>query len=141
MTCLGADVVIDYQTENICDRGERFDFILDLWATRSVPQNAALLTPKGRYVMVGGTKKTLLSTVFLGPIWGLVSGTRIRLLSVPPNLAAANRVAELRHRGELEICIDRSFALSDVRQALSDVRQALSWHGEGCALGKVVVTP
>jgi NADPH:quinone reductase-like Zn-dependent oxidoreductase len=54
------------------------------------------------------------------------------VLVVRQGPAAFVPVAEQCARGEIEVHIDRVFRLDEVPQALA-------WHGEGKALGKVVV--
>src|SRR5437588_13032433 len=51
---LGADHVIDYTKEDFTKGDDRYDVIDDLVSTRSLSECRRILTPKGKYVMIGG---------------------------------------------------------------------------------------
>src|SRR5213592_629844 len=51
---LGADHVIDYTKEDFTKGEQRYDVILDNVANHSLSECRRVLTPKGKYVMVGG---------------------------------------------------------------------------------------
>src|SRR6266852_3305404 len=51
---LGADHVIDYTKEDFTKSAERYDVILDNVANRSLSELRGVLTPKGKYVLIGG---------------------------------------------------------------------------------------
>src|SRR6266516_3957560 len=51
---LGADHVIDYTKEDFAKGAERYDVILDNVANHSLSECKRVLTPKGKYVMIGG---------------------------------------------------------------------------------------
>ena len=51
---LGADRVIDYTKEDFTKGSERYDVILDNVANHSLSEFRRVLTPKGKYVMIGG---------------------------------------------------------------------------------------
>ena len=52
---IGADHVIDYTQEDFTKSGQRYDLILDVVANRSIFDYKRALSPKGIYVMVGGS--------------------------------------------------------------------------------------
>ena len=131
MQALGADEVIDYQSQD-WTRLEPFDRVLDLVAHRSVFAYRRSLAPGGRYRCVGGSVRALLRVVTAGAILGRLTGRRIGLLIVKPGPDHFQPFAELCISGAIRIPIDRTFALDAVPQALAHV-------GEGRALGKVVV--
>jgi NADPH:quinone reductase-like Zn-dependent oxidoreductase len=70
--------------------------------------------------------------VTIGAIVGRLTGRRLGLLIVKPGPTHFQPLAELCLSGDLQIHIDRSFPLEEVPEALAH-------HGEGRALGKVVV--
>src|SRR5947208_8839571 len=51
---LGADHVIDYTKEDFTKSDQRYDAILDNVANHSLSEFRRVLTPKGKYVMIGG---------------------------------------------------------------------------------------
>ena len=67
MRSIGADQVIDYTQEDFTKNGQRYDLILDVAAYRSIFDYKRELSPKGIYVMVGGSTARIFQAVFLGP--------------------------------------------------------------------------
>jgi NADPH:quinone reductase-like Zn-dependent oxidoreductase len=128
---LGAEEVIDYRRDDFTRHGP-FDLIVDLVAGRSVFAYRRALARGGRCVMVGGTVRTILRMLTVGALLGVLTGRRLGVLVVRQGPAAFVPVADQCARGEIEVHIDRVFRLDGVPQALA-------WHGEGKALGKVVV--
>src|SRR6266705_1225957 len=51
---LGADHVIDYTKEDFAKTGQQYDVILDNVPNHSLSDCRGVLTPKGKYVMIGG---------------------------------------------------------------------------------------
>ena len=131
MKSLGADEVIDYRSEDFT-KGEPYDLVLDLVAHRSVFAYRRALLPGGQYRCVGGSARALLRVVTVGALAARVTRRRMGLLVVRPGPKAFTPLTERCVTGEIDIHIDRTFALEDVAAALSHV-------GEGRALGKVVV--
>jgi NADPH:quinone reductase-like Zn-dependent oxidoreductase len=130
---LGAEEVIDYRTDDFTRHGP-YDVIVDLVARRSVFAYRRALARGGRCVIVGGTTRALLRMVTVGPLLGLLTGARLGVLVVPQGPAHFTEVAARCASGEVTVRIDRVFGLDEVPEALAR-------HGEGRALGKVVVAP
>ena len=128
---LGADEVIDYRREDFTRHGV-FDVIVDLVAHRSVFAYRRALAKGGRCVMVGGTGRALIRMLTIGPLVGALSGRHLRVLIVKQGPTHFAEVANLCATGAIELRIDRVFPLDEVPAALA-------WHGEGKALGKVVI--
>lgn len=133
MRSLGADEVVDYQREDFT-RLEPFDHVLDLVAHRSVFAYRRALAPGGRYRCVGGSVPTLLRIVTVGAVVGRVTGRSIGVLGVHEGPEHFEPLAQRCAAGEVQIHVDRTFALDDTAEALAHV-------GEGRSLGKVVVVP
>jgi NADPH:quinone reductase-like Zn-dependent oxidoreductase len=131
MTSLGADDVIDYRSQDFT-RGDPHDLVLDNVAYRSVFAYRRSLTRGGRYLCVGGTSRSLLRILTAGFVAGRLTGRRLGVLVVKLGPAHFEPLAELCVSGDLQIHIDSTFTLDEVPQALAH-------HGEGRALGKVVV--
>src|SRR5437660_11083425 len=51
---LGEDAVVDYAKEDFAKSGQRYDVILDNVPNHSLSECRGVLTPKGKYVMIGG---------------------------------------------------------------------------------------
>jgi NADPH:quinone reductase-like Zn-dependent oxidoreductase len=131
MRALGADEVIDYESEDFTRHGQ-FDIVLDLVAHRSVLAYRRSLAPGGRYRSVGGSVPTLLRIITVGALLGRLSGRSIGMLMVKPGPTHFRSLTEMCVSGEIDIHIDEVFPLSETPQALARV-------GDGRALGKVVV--
>ena len=86
----------------------------------------------GDYFMVGGTARTLLRLLTLGSAVGALTGTRLGVLIVRQGPEHFSSLVERIRDGAVRVRIDRVFPLEQVPAALA-------YHGEGRALGKVVV--
>src|SRR6202035_196954 len=134
---IGADEVIDYTKVDFTRTGERYDFILDNVANRSLSDLRRALTPKGTLVPNGGgfNHRWVASggrIIEAKLSFAFVSQSVLTFIASPKqeNLAA---LRELLEAGTVTPVIDRSYPLSDVRQALDHV-------GAGHARGKVVIS-
>lgn len=131
---LGADQVIDYTQENLADRRDEFDLILDLVARRSFWSYRRALRRGGRYVLVGGDLSAILNAAFLGPLFSSAGSRRYGMLVARPNVADHEAVAELVRSGQVRPMIDKTFPLREAPAALAYLEAA---H----ARGKVLVLP
>jgi NADPH:quinone reductase-like Zn-dependent oxidoreductase len=133
---IGADQVIDYTKENFTRRDERYDLMLDNVGSHSISDCLRVLTPKGSYVMVGGSGGGL-----LGPMAGMIQTALIsRFVSqkVLMFLATLNKedltvLKELVEAGKLTPVVDRCYPLTETAEAIRYIEG-------GHARGKVVVT-
>jgi len=132
MRLIGADQVIDYTQEDFTKNGQRYDLILDFAAHHSIFDYKRALSPKGIYVMVGGSMARLFQVVFLGPWISMTWSKKMGLLVHKPNKDLAF-MKELFEAGKVVPVIDR-------RYPLTEVPEALRYFGEGHAKGKVVIT-
>ncbi|WP_454041427.1 NAD(P)-dependent alcohol dehydrogenase [Cellulosimicrobium sp. Marseille-Q8652] len=128
---LGAQEVVDYRRTDFTRTGP-YDLVVDLVAHRSVLAYRRALARHGRCLMVGGTLRTLLRMLTVGPLLGALSGARLGVLLVRQGPRHFGPVADLCVAGEVEIHVDRTFTLAQVPDALTV-------HGTGRAAGKVVV--
>jgi len=134
---LGADEVIDYTKEDVTRRPERYDAVLDIATTRSISALRRVLLPNGTFVQVGAAKNGGWFGVF-GRIIGVM--VRSRLLRQRVVFYVAQTVPEdlvylkdLMESGKLRPVIDRTYPLSEAREAMRYV-------GTGQARAKVVIT-
>lgn len=131
MRLMGADEVLDYRAEDFTQTGP-YDLVIDLVAYRSVFAYRRALAPGGRCFVVGGTTRVLIRMLTVGALVGLVSGTRLGVLAVPTGPAWFEPLAARCAAGEIHVPIDAEYNLVHTREALEH-------HGNGRALGKVVV--
>jgi NADPH:quinone reductase-like Zn-dependent oxidoreductase len=130
---LGADPAIDFTTEDVTTRDERYDLVLDVMASRSFRDWRRVLRPGGRYVMVGGTTPRILETVTAGSLVSLFGSRRYRLLMHRPNARDLAELGGIAERGELSPVIDRTVPLAEVPEAMR-------YFATGQVRGKIVVT-
>jgi len=119
---IGADTVIDYTQEDFTKKAQRYDLILGANGYRPISDYKRALSPKGIYVMSGGSGKQ----TFQG------------MLSVGPWVAKPNHkdlvfLKELLEAGKIKPVIDRSYPFSETADALRYLE-------EGHAKGKVVIS-
>ncbi len=132
MRSIGADQVIDYTKEDFTKNGQCYDLILDFAAHHSIFDYNRALSPKGIYVMVGGSTARMFQIMFLGPLISMTGSKKMRVLMHKSNKDLAF-LKELFEAGKVKPIIDR-------RYTLSEVPEALRYFGEGSAKGKVVIT-
>jgi len=132
---LGADHTIDYTMGDYTRTGERYDWIVDVEAHRSVLQWRHALRPNGVYAALGGSAGWFLQALLQGPAVSIATGKRMGLMLwwKPFNADDVETMKELMAAGKLKPIIDRRFALDEVVEALRHV-------DEGRAKGKVVIT-
>jgi NADPH:quinone reductase-like Zn-dependent oxidoreductase len=132
MRSIGADHVIDYTGEDFTKNGQRYDWILDFAAHHSIFDYNRALSPKGIYVMVGGSTARFFQVVFLGPLISMTTSKQMGILMYKPN-KDLTFMKELFEAGKVKPVIDK-------RYPLSEVPEALRYFGKGHARGKVVIT-
>jgi NADPH:quinone reductase-like Zn-dependent oxidoreductase len=132
MRSIGADQVIDYTREDFTKNGQRYDLILDFAAYHSIFDYKRALSPKGIYVMVGGSSARIFQVMFLGPWISMTGSKKMGILMHKPNKDLAF-MKELFEAGKVVPIIDRCYPLNETAEALR-------YFGEGHARGKVVIT-
>jgi NADPH:quinone reductase-like Zn-dependent oxidoreductase len=130
---LGADHVIDYTREDFTRNGQHYDLILAVNGFRSIFDYRRALTPRGIYVMTGGSKAQLFQALLLGPWISLAGSRKMGALTSTANLKDLLFLKELLESGKIEPVIDR-------RYPLNEVPEAIRYLEEGHAGGKVVIT-
>jgi NADPH:quinone reductase-like Zn-dependent oxidoreductase len=134
---IGADDVIDYTTDDVTRRPERYDVIIDTGGNRSLTDLRRALTPHGTLVIVGGEG---------GGRWLGGFDRSLRAMALSPfvgqqlrALASSERTADLEalrgfiEAGQVTPVIDRLFPLPEAGAAVQYLE-------DGLARGKVVVT-
>jgi len=129
---LGADHVVDFRAQDYTAAGRTYDLVLDLAGHHPVRHSARALAPGGRYLFVGGSVRSLLQVLLLGPLLGARDRKRLRVLAVRTGVRQVAPLVELCRAGVVRTVVDRVYPLAEAPDALRRL-------GEGHALGKVVV--
>ena len=136
---LGADHVIDYAKDDFTKGEQRYDVILDNVANHSLSECRRVLTPKGKYVMIGGGGAN--EQGFLGvmarPLKAMILSPFISqqmgMMMADANQKDLTVLADMMEAGTLKPVIDRTYKLDQVPEAIRYLE-------EGHARGKVVIT-
>ena len=135
---IGADHVIDYTQEDFTRNGQRYDLILAVNGYHPILEYRSSLSPRGVYVMVGGSNAHLFQALFqamlLGPLMSRTGGQKMGSMGIAKiNQKDLAFISELLDAGKVKPVIDK-------RYPLSEAPEALRYLGEGHARGKVVIT-
>src|SRR5437667_1267957 len=136
---LGADHVIDYTKEDFAKATERYDVILDNVPNDSLSDCRRILTPNGKYVMIGGGGPNdsrwvapfgrVIKTMVLSPF----TSQKMGMMMADANGKDLTILADMMQSGKLKPVIDRTYKLNEVPAAIAYLE-------EGHARGKVVIT-
>jgi NADPH:quinone reductase-like Zn-dependent oxidoreductase len=129
---LGADHVIDYTRENFTKNGRHYDVILAANGYHPILDYKRSLTPRGIYVMSGGTGGQMAQAMLLGPLLSRKNGKKLGNFLSTPNKKDLLFLRDLMEAGKLKAVIDR-------RYPLSQVADAIRYLEKGHARGKVVI--
>jgi NADPH:quinone reductase-like Zn-dependent oxidoreductase len=133
---LGADHVIDYTREDFTQGGERYDVIFDGVGNHALSACRRVLTPKGRFLIVGAPKDI-----------GSALMRALKAVALSPFVSQSLLVVMARRNKEdLIAMIDLMVAkkvtpVLDRTYPLSETAEAFHYMQAGHARGKVVITP
>jgi NADPH:quinone reductase-like Zn-dependent oxidoreductase len=130
---IGADQVIDYTQEDFTKSGQRYDLILAVNGYHPISDYKRALSPKGIYVMIGGSMAQMFQAMLLGPLISMTGSKKMGVLMAKPNKKDLVFMNELLEAGKVVPVIDR-------RYPLSEVAEAIRYLEEGHARGKAVIT-
>ncbi len=127
---LGADVVIDYTTDDFTKNGETYDLILDVVGKMSISACLGSLASRGRYV-----RATIPGLWEIArALWTAVtSSKRIVMGDAGDSLEGLEYLAGLLQTGELQAVVDRHYPLAEIAEAHRYVQR-------GHKRGNVIVT-
>ena len=145
---LGADVVIDYKTQDIAAELSGYDLVLDTQGGATLEKSLQVLKPGGAVISVAGPPDPVFAREF-GANWILIQAMRALSLSIrrkakrrsvtysflfmTANGEQLRELSALVDAGVIRPVIDRVFPFDDTVEALAYVES-------GRAKGKVVVT-
>ena len=130
---IGADHVIDYTKEDFTKNGQQYDLVFAANGYHSLSDYKRALTPKGVYVMAGGTMAQIFQSMLMGSMMSETSGRKMRGVRAKRSQNDLVYIKELFEAGKVKSVIDR-------RYPLSEAAEALRYLGEGHAQGKIVIT-
>lgn len=129
---LGADLVIDYKTDDITKGGKLYDLIMDAAAYRPVSDYKKILRPKGTYVLVGGSGSRAIRVMMLGSILSMTTSKTITSMVSRPDRQDLTFMKGLIEQGKIKPVIDRKYRLHELPEAMKYLE-------EGHARGKIVI--
>ena len=130
---IGADQVIDYTKEDFTKNGRHYDLILAANGYHRILDYRRALSPKGIYVVAGGSPAQMIQALLLGPLISRTGSRKMGAMMARINQKDLAIIKELLETGKVKPIIDR-------RYPLSEVPEALRYLGEGHARGKIVIT-
>jgi NADPH:quinone reductase-like Zn-dependent oxidoreductase len=130
---IGADHVIDYTKEDFTKSGQHYDLIFAANGYHSLSDYKRALTPKGIYVMAGGSKAQIFQAMLMGSLMSKKGGKKMGGVGAKRSQKDLAILKELLEAGRIVPVIDK-------RYPLSETAEALRYLGEGHARGKVVIT-
>jgi NADPH:quinone reductase-like Zn-dependent oxidoreductase len=136
---LGADHVIDYTKEDFTKGNEHYDVILDNVGTQPLSGFRSVLKPNGICVMIGGGGPN--EGKWVGPMARPIKAMLISpfisqkmgMMMADGNKDDLNILADLMQSGKVTPVIDRTYPLSEIREAIRYLET-------GRARGKVIIT-
>jgi NADPH:quinone reductase-like Zn-dependent oxidoreductase len=128
MMSLGADKVIDYQTQDFRQDTERYDFVVDAVDKTSFAGCRPLMRDDGVYTSSGGFEN-----LFLALVTPLFGRKRVRFLRPKDILGNLTVIKDLVERGRFKPVIDRQYPIEKISEAFAYV-------ATGQKIGNVIVT-
>ncbi|HZY05388.1 MAG TPA: NAD(P)-dependent alcohol dehydrogenase [Anaeromyxobacteraceae bacterium] len=132
---LGADHTIDYTGQDYTQGDTRYDLIIDNIGNHSLSANRRVLTPNGRYVMVGAPKGTWIKP--MDRLVAVMIYSKFVHQEMGMMMARASKddlalLAALMQQGKVMPVIDKTYKLSEAAEAMRHLET-------GRARGKIVI--
>lgn len=112
---LGADIVIDYQTQDFTQTENKFQFIFDAVGKSSFGQCKPLLTEKGIYISTELGKNA--ENIFFALTTPILGGKKVLFPMPTINQKDVILLKELVEKGEYKPLIDRHYKLDQIVEA------------------------
>ena len=130
---LGVDHVIDYKKEDFTRNGQRYDLILAVNGYHPIGDYRHSLSPKGIYVMAGGTPTQMFQAITLGPWFSRGGNQKMGMMGTKTNQKDLVFMKELLESGKVVPVIDECYPLEKTVEAFRYFQKV---H----ARGKIVIT-
>ena len=130
---LGADQVIDYTKEDFTKSGQCYDLILAANGYHPLADYKRALTPRGIYVMAGGTASQIFQAMILGSWMSERAGKKMGGFTSRANQTDLVCLKEWIEVGKVKPVVDKCYPLTEAAEAFR-------YLGTGHARGKVVIT-
>jgi NADPH:quinone reductase-like Zn-dependent oxidoreductase len=128
---LGADHVINYNTEDFTRNPKQYDLVLVVNGNQALNTYKRLLTSDGVCVMVGGALSQVIKTMLFGAFMS-IGGRKISSLAAKPNIKDLEFIIKLVENGKVKPVIERTYPLNETADAVKYI-------SKGHARGKVVI--
>lgn len=129
---LGANQCIDYTKEDFFKKPARYDLIVAVNGNYPLLSYKRSLKKDGTYVMIGGSMKQILKSIFFGKLLSLGS-KKMRFLSMKANKTDLEFIANMAEKNQIRSIIEKTYPLEKLALAIETVTL-------GRAKGKVVIT-
>lgn len=133
---IGADEAIDYTREDFTKGSQRYDVILDCVGNHSFSECRRVMTPAGRCMMIGAPHDAsfteIMATLVVGHLQSMFGSQKCISFIAKSSQSDLTLLGGLVADGKLKPVIDKSYRLSEAREAMRHVE-------EGHARGKVIV--
>jgi NADPH:quinone reductase-like Zn-dependent oxidoreductase len=132
----GADLVVDYSSEDFTRLDTKFDLVIDIAGNRSWRQLCRVLTPRARVIVVGGPMGRVvgpLGHVLRIKLRAKVSRRQARFFIAKFNKPDMETLSDMLADGRIRPVIDRAFRFEEFEAAFR-------YLGEGHPQGKVVLS-
>lgn len=110
---LGADEVIDYKKEDVLDRPETYDVIIDILGKSPYSRCRRILRPRGRLVYVSFKMKQILQMLRTS----VLGGQKVICALVAEKQKDLVTVGKLMEEGKIQTIVDRAFPLEQAADA------------------------
>ena len=130
---IGADHVFDYTKEDFTKSGQQYDLILAANGYHPLSAYKRALTPKGIYIMAGGSMAQIFQSMLIGSMMSETGGRKMAGVSAKRNQNDLVFITELFESGKVKSIVDRQYPLSETAEALR-------YLGAGHARGKIVIS-
>lgn len=137
---LGADIFVDYKTDDFTITAGEVDVVLDAIGRSSLAQCSRILRRRGHYVTTIPSGRTAVETAWsrIRSGFGLFPAQRAHVILVRGRRSDLERLADWMARGELQTIIHDTHAFEDVREALQSSR---TWRTRGKIILERMGTP
>jgi NADPH:quinone reductase-like Zn-dependent oxidoreductase len=133
---IGADKVIDYTQEDFTKGAQRYDIILECVGNKPFSECRRVMTPEGRYVIVGGGHDITMTTIMVSALKTVaassVSKQKAIMFMAKSSQQDLTSLADLIATGRMTSVIERTYRLEETPEAVAHLER-------GHARGKLVI--